>query len=248
MIEIRKQLADSVPFVRARAKTNPKIGIILGTGMGGLAGMIETEAVIPYEDIPHFVAGETPGHDGNLIFGKFSGIPIVAMQGRVHFYEGFSLKEVTYPVRLMRALGVETLVVSNAAGALNPLFRKGDVMLITDQINLMGDNPLRGPNDDALGVRFPDMSRAYTPELRRVFEATALENGIRLVEGVFVALMGPCYETAAEYRFLRTIGADAVGMSTVPEVIVAVHGGMEGGRFLYDNRYVPAGFLGSGRS
>jgi len=226
MLEIRKQLEETVPFIKSKTTIEPKIAIILGTGMGKIAEIIEADAVIPYGEIPHFPVSSAPSHEGNLIFGHLEGAPVMMMQGRVHFYEGYSMKEITYPVRLMKALGVDTLIGCNAVGALNPLFRKGDIMMITDLINLMGDNPLRGENDDELGVRFPDMTRAFTPELRDVVEKVALDNGIRLMQGVFVGLMGPNLETPAEYRFLRQIGADAVGMSTVPEVIVAVHGDM----------------------
>ncbi|MCK5833903.1 purine-nucleoside phosphorylase [bacterium] len=227
MHEIKKQLQETIPFIKSQMKLEPRIAIILGTGMGKLADIVEADVVIPYNKIPHFKMSASPGHKGNLIFGTIDGVSVMVMQGRVHFYEGYTMKEITYPVRVMQALGIDTMFVSNAAGALNPLFRKGDVMLITDHINLMGDNPLRGSNNDDLGLRFPDMSRAYTAGHRKIIEAIALEKGLRLAQGVFVALMGPCYETAAEYRFLRAIGADAVGMSTVPEVIVAVHGGMK---------------------
>ena len=226
MIEIRKQLEETIPFIQSRTKIEPKVSLILGTGMGKIAEIIDTEAVIPYGEIPHFPSSAAPGHKGNLVFGHIGGVPTMVMQGRVHFYEGYSMKEITFSVRTMKALGVDTMIVCNAAGALNPLFQRGDIMLITDQINLMGDNPLRGKNDDELGIRFPDMSDAYTAEHREMVERVALEKGMRLVQGVFVALMGPSLETAAEYRFLRNIGADAVGMSTVPETIVAVHGGM----------------------
>jgi len=226
MHRIKNQLSETVPFLKSKTKVQPKIGLILGTGMARVAEIIEAESIIPYNEIPHFAVSTVESHAGNLILGHLEGVPVLAMQGRFHFYEGYDMKTITYPVRVMKALGIDTMLVSNAAGALNPLFEPGDVMLMTDHINLMGDSPLRGVNDPELGVRFPDMSRAYTPELRKLAEKVALEKSIRLVQGVYVALMGPNLETAAEYRFLRTIGADTVGMSTVPEVTVAVHSSM----------------------
>lgn len=227
MKDIRTKLSETIPFLKSKTKIVPKVGIILGTGMDNLTSIIDIETSLGYEEVPHFPESSVQGHRGNLIFGHLAGAPVLTMQGRCHFYEGYDMKTITYPIRAMKALGIGTMIVSNAAGGLNPLFRAGDIMIIADHINLMGDNPLRGFNDDSLGPRFPDMSRAYTPNLRRLAEETALELGIRTVEGVLLALMGPTYETPAEYRFLRTIGADAVGMSTVPEVIVAVHSGMD---------------------
>ena len=227
MLEIRKQLEETIPVIRKYYAGTPKIGIILGTGLGKVAESIDVETEIPYEKIPHFAVSTVESHAGKLIFGKLAGVPVMAMQGRFHYYEGWTMKQITYPVRVMKALGVDILLVSNAAGALNPLFRPGDIMLITDHINLIGDNPLIGKNDDTLGPRFPDMSNAYTKELRKIAEETALELGIRLVQGVYVPVSGPNLETPAEYRFLRTIGGDAVGMSTAPEVIVAVHSSMK---------------------
>ena len=227
MLEIRKQLEETIPVIRKYYAGTPKIGIILGTGLGKVAESIDVEKEIPYEKIPHFAVSTVESHAGKLIFGKLAGVPVMAMQGRFHYYEGWTMKQITYPVRVMKALGVDILLVSNAAGALNPLFRPGDIMLITDHINLIGDNPLIGKNDDTLGPRFPDMSNAYTKELRKIAEETALELGIRLVQGVYVPVSGPNLETPAEYRFLRTIGGDAVGMSTAPEVIVAVHSSMK---------------------
>jgi len=227
MLEIRKQLEETIPVIRQYYQGTPTIGIILGTGLGKVAEAIEVEAEIPYEKLPHFAVSTVESHAGKLLFGTLSGVPVMAMQGRFHYYEGWTMKQITYPVRVMKALGAKVLLVSNAAGALNPLFRPGDIMLITDHINLIGDNPLIGPNDDSLGPRFPDMSDAYTKELRLLAEETALELGIRLVQGVYVPMAGPNLETPAEYRFLRLIGGDAVGMSTAPEVIVAVHSGMK---------------------
>ncbi len=227
MLEIRKQLEETIPVIRQYYQGTPTIGIILGTGLGKVAEAIEVEVEIPYEKLPHFAVSTVESHAGKLLFGTLSGVPVMAMQGRFHYYEGWTMKQITYPVRVMKALGAKVLLVSNAAGALNPLFRPGDIMLITDHINLIGDNPLIGPNDDSLGPRFPDMSDAYTKELRLLAEETALQLGIRLVQGVYVPMAGPNLETPAEYRFLRLIGGDAVGMSTAPEVIVAVHSGMK---------------------
>jgi purine-nucleoside phosphorylase len=226
MTELRKQIAESLEFIRTKTKSKPTIGIILGTGLGGLVKEIKQDVVIDYATIPHFPISTVESHHGKLIFGTLAGKKIVAMQGRFHMYEGYNLKQVTFPVRVMKFLGVKSILVSNAAGALNPLFKKGDVMLISDHINLLGDNPLIGPNDDEIGPRFPDMSEAYDKELIGLAEQAALDLKIRVQKGVYVAMQGPNLETKSEYRFLRTIGADAVGMSTVPEDIVAVHMGM----------------------
>jgi purine-nucleoside phosphorylase len=227
MTELRKQIAQALEFIRTKTDVKPKIGIILGTGLGGLVKEIKKEVVIDYANIPHFPVSTVESHHGKLIFGTLAGKKIVAMQGRFHLYEGYDLKQITFPVRVMKFLGVESILVSNAAGALNPLFQKGDVMIISDHINLLGDNPLIGPNDDELGPRFPDMSEAYSKELIAHAEQAALDLKIRVQKGVYVAMQGPNLETKAEYRFLRTVGADAVGMSTVPEDIVAVHMGMK---------------------
>lgn len=217
---------ETVSFLRTRTEARPAVGIILGTGLGGLVKEIAAETVIDYAEIPHFPVSTVESHKGKLIVGTLGGKSVVAMQGRFHYYEGYTMGQVTYPVRVMKALGVETLLISNAAGGMNPLFSKGDIMLITDHINLLGDNPLIGPNEDTLGPRFPDMSEPYSRELIALAERVALDLKVRLQKGVFVALTGPTMETRAEYRFLRTIGADVVGMSTVPEVIVAVHQSM----------------------
>ncbi|RKZ29942.1 purine-nucleoside phosphorylase [bacterium] len=227
MLEIRKQLEETIPVIREYYDGTPLIGMILGTGLGKVAEAIHTEVEISYEKLPHFAVSTVESHAGKLLFGELSGVPVMAMQGRFHYYEGWNMKQITYPVRVMKALGAKVLFVSNAAGALNPLFRPSDIMIITDHINLIGDNPLIGPNDDELGPRFPDMSDAYTKQLRELAEQTALELGIRVVQGVYVPVAGPNLETPAEYRFLRIIGGDAVGMSTAPEVIVAVHSGMK---------------------
>jgi purine-nucleoside phosphorylase len=213
--------------IRDRSPRRPAAAIILGTGLGGLAKEIKAEVVIPYEEIPGFPLSTVEAHAGRLILGSLSGKPVVAMQGRFHRYEGYSLQQVTFPVRVMHALGAETLVVSNACGGMHPLWAPGDLMLIADHINLIGDNPLIGPHDERLGPRFPDMSQPYDESLRAMARKLALELGITLREGVYVAVTGPNLETRAEYRMLRAMGADVVGMSTVPEVIVAVQEGMK---------------------
>ena len=212
--------------VRARFSQRPDVGIILGTGLGRLGAEIEVVATIDYGDIPGFPLSTVESHEGRLLCGRLGGKTVVAMQGRFHRYEGYSLQQVSFPVRVLKALGAGTLIVSNACGGLNPLWAAGDLMLISDHINLLGDSPLIGPNDDRLGPRFPDLSAAYDESLRDAARAVAGTRGITLREGVYVAVAGPNLETRAEYRFLRGIGADAVGMSTVPEVLVAVHAGM----------------------
>lgn len=227
MGDLKKKIMESVDFIENHVKIQPEIGIILGTGLGALADEIKKKTVIDYGDIPHFPLSTVESHHGKLIIGKLGGKNIVAMQGRFHFYEGYSMEQITLPVRVMKFLGAKTLIVSNAAGGLNPNFRKGDIMVIVDHINLLGQNPLIGPNDDSIGPRFPDMSEPYSKELIKIAMQAALDNKIRVERGVFVAMTGPSLETRAEYRFLRQIGADAVGMSTVPEDIVAVHMGMK---------------------
>jgi purine-nucleoside phosphorylase len=220
----RVQAAAAV--VRGRSALVPDIGIILGTGLGGLAREIVVEAEVPYGEIPGFPLSTVETHAGRLLLGRLGGRSVVAMQGRFHRYEGYDLQQVTFPVRVLRALGASMLIVSNACGGMNPLWGPGDLVLLSDHINLLGDNPLVGPNDERLGPRFPDMSAPYDPELRALARKAALELGIVLREGVYVAVPGPNLETRAEYRMLRGIGADVVGMSTVPEVIVAGHQGM----------------------
>jgi purine-nucleoside phosphorylase len=226
MRELRQQIQEATSVLRQKTRIEPEIGVILGTGLGGLAEEIEKEAVISYTEIPHFPVSTVESHAGRLIFGHLGGKRVMAMQGRFHYYEGYTMKQITFPVRVMKALGCHTLVVSNACGGLNPLFSAGDLMIITDHVNLLGDNPLIGPNDDNLGPRFPDMSEPYTTALIALAEQVALEEKLRVQKGVYVALPGPNLETRAEYRFLRYIGADVVGMSTAPEVIVAVHANM----------------------
>lgn len=230
MKTLRNKIKEAVDFIRTKTQMRPKIGIILGTGLGRLAEEIEKEVVIDYQDIPHFPVSTVESHHGKLIFGRLGGKEVVAMQGRFHYYEGYTMEQITFPVRVMSykvGLGVETLFISNAGGALNLEFEKGDLMIITDHINLLGDNPLIGPNDNELGVRFPDMSEPYSKELIQLAEKIAAEENIKVRKGVYVAVTGPNLETRAEYRFLRIIGADAVGMSTVPENIVANHMGMK---------------------
>lgn len=212
--------------VRAHFAHVPDVAIILGTGLGGLAAAIEQPVTIAYGEIPGFPLSTVESHAGRLLCGTIGGKTVVAMQGRFHRYEGYSLQQVTFPVRVLRALGAKTLVVSNACGGMHPLWAAGDLMLIADHINLLGDNPLVGPNDDRLGPRFPDMSAPYDEALRATARREAARLGVTLREGTYVAVIGPNLETRAEYRMLRGLGADVVGMSTVPEVIVALHGGM----------------------
>jgi purine-nucleoside phosphorylase len=226
MAELYEQIQEATQAIRARWSGKPSVGIILGTGLGGLTEEIQTEASLPYGDIPHFPLATVESHAGRLVCGVLAGKTVVAMEGRFHFYEGYTLKQITLPVRVMKALGCDTLIVSNACGGMNPQFNKGDIMVIEDHINLLGDNPLIGRNDDRLGPRFPDMCHPYDPQLIALTRRIALEERIPTQQGVFVAVAGPNLETRAEYRFLRNIGADVVGMSTVPEIIVAVHCGL----------------------
>ena len=219
-------IAEAAAVVRARFGRKPDAGIILGTGLGRLAHDIHADVVIEYGDIPNFPLSTVESHAGRLLCGTLGGKTVVAMQGRFHRYEGYSLQQVTFPVRVLKALGADTLIVSNACGGLNPLWSAGDVMLIADHINLLGDSPLIGANDDTLGPRFPDLSMPYDMGLREMARQVAARERITLREGVYVAVPGPNLETRAEYRFLRAIGADVVGMSTVPEVLVAIHAGM----------------------
>ena len=226
MHELRTKIDEACRAIRAHRKISPRVGIILGTGLGGLASQIEGSTALPYSGIPHFPASTVESHAGQLVCGSLRGINVVAMEGRFHYYEGYSMQEVTFPVRVMKALGAEILIVTNAAGGMNPHFDLADVIVIEDHINLMGDNPLRGPNDDSLGPRFPDMAQPYDGKLLALAQQTALELAIPCQRGVFVAVTGPNLETRAEYRMLRAMGADVVGMSTVPEVIVAAHAGL----------------------
>lgn len=219
-------MEESIQSIQEYSKIKPEIAIILGTGLGGLIDDIEDRVMIPYEVIRNFPVSTVHGHSGNLVMGRFQDKWIIAMQGRFHYYEGYSMEQVTFPLRVMKQLGADIIIISNAAGGMNRFFKRGDLMLITDHINLMGSNPLIGPNNEQLGPRFPDMSQAYDPELIKLAENAAIEDGIKLHKGVYVGLTGPMLETPAEYRFLIGIGADAVGMSTIPEVIVARHMGM----------------------
>lgn len=213
-------------FINAQITTPPTVGIILGSGLGGLVDLIEKETELRYTDIPHFPVSTVKGHGGSLVFGKINGKSVVLMAGRFHYYEGYTMEEVTFPVRVMKALGVDTLFVSNAAGGTNATFGIGDLMVIKDHINLFPEHPLRGPNDERLGTRFPDMSEPYDNQLIALGKKTASDLGIPVQQGVYIGLQGPTFETPAEYKWLHGMGGDAVGMSTVPEVIVARHGGM----------------------
>ncbi len=225
MKTLKEQIDETMETIRKITSTEPAIGIILGTGLGTIKEIIKSEVNIPYQDIPYFPDDSL--HGGEFIVGELSGKKVLALSGRFHYYEGFSMQQVTFPVRIAKAMGVKTLIISNAAGGMNPLFKPGDLMIIEDHINLMGDNPLIGPNDDTLGPRFPDMSEPYSKDLIQLALQAAIDLKIYVQRGVYVALTGPNLETRAEYRFLRGIGADAVGMSTVPEVIVAVHAGLK---------------------
>lgn len=222
-----ERIQETTAFIQGRVKHQPTVGIILGSGLGDLSAHIKVEAELPYDSIPHFPVATVQGHAGKLLFGNSGGKEVVMMSGRFHYYEGYDMDAVTFPVRVMQAMGVQTLIVSNAAGGMNPEFKVGDIMLITDHINLFPEHPLRGPNDDRLGLRFPDMGEPYTRTLLEKARVIAQENNISVKEGVYIGLQGPTFETPAEYRWLHVIGGDAVGMSTVPEVIVAVHGGMQ---------------------
>lgn len=226
----REQYEIAADYIRSQSRHHPQVGVILGSGLNPLAKAVQTADLIPYGDIPHFPRPTVKGHAGRLVLGQLSGRTVMIMQGRVHFYEGYPIQQVVFPVRVMQVMGIRTLIVTNAAGGINPAFHAGDLMLISDHINLIGmagANPLFGPNDPTLGPRFPEMSQAYDPRLRTIAREVAQEQKIPLQEGVYVSLSGPSFETPADIRFLRMIGADAVGMSTVPEVIVARHGGMQ---------------------
>ena len=221
-----QKIQETVDFLFPKLPTHPKTGIILGTGLGNLVTQLTETIEIPYNTIPNFPLSTVEGHSGKLICGKLGGVDVLAMQGRFHYYEGYDMKQVTFPVRVMKALGINTLLVSNASGGVNPDFKIGDLMIITDHINLFPEHPLRGKNFPELGPRFLDMSEAYSKELVQKAKLIANRNNIKVVEGVYVGTSGPTFETPAEYRYFRSIGADAVGMSTVPEVIVANHAGM----------------------
>ena len=226
----RQQIEESAAAVRARMRYQPRVGLILGSGLGGLAEAIEPADIIPYSDVPHLAPSTVEGHAGCWVIGMLEGQPVIVMQGRSHYYEGYSMQRVTLPIRVMQLLGIQILVVTNASGGISPDLRPGDLMLITDHINLIGMaglSPLRGPNDLSFGPRFPDMSEAYDLGLRNLALRVAGEQNIKLHQGVYICLAGPSFETPADLRFLRRLGADAVGMSTVPEVTVARHGGIK---------------------
>ncbi len=226
MQSFRNKVLEATEFVRRNMPHRPRIGLQIGTGLGDCADGMDEVTSIDYKDIPHFAVSTVPTHHGRLLCDNIAGKAVIAMQGRFHYYEGYSMQQITLPVRVMQLLGIETLILSNAAGGINPLFSVGDIMVMTDHINLTGNNPLIGPNVDEWGPRFPDMSQVYDPSLVKLAEEVALKNGIRVQKGVYVGLAGPSLETGAEIRFLKTIGIDAVGLSTIPEVIAAVHGGM----------------------
>lgn len=226
-MHVTSEINSAKEYIKEITKYEPEIGIILGSGLGDLADNLEESVTIPYEDIPHFSKSEAKGHANQLVIGKLKGRTVVAMKGRYHYYEGYTLDEVTFPVRVMKALGIETLIVTNACGAVNTSFNPGELMLITDHINLVGTNPLIGKNNDELGPRFPDVSQVYNKDLRNLAKEIAEEQEIVLREGVYGWWSGPAYETPAEIRMIRTLGGDAIGMSTVPETIVAVHAGLK---------------------
>ncbi len=226
---MREQFEAAADAVRARTQQSPRVGIVLGSGLGGFAASVESPDIIPYDEIPHWPVSTVEGHHGELVVGTLEGQPVMVMSGRAHFYEGYPLSQVTLPVRVMQLMGVEILILTNAAGGLEATFTPGDLMLISDHINFVGmtgSNPLRGPNDSSLGTRFPDMSSAYDAELRQIAKEAARAENVPMHEGVYAAVGGPSFETPAEIRFLRTIGASAVGMSTAHETIVARHGGL----------------------
>lgn len=225
-MDLFEKIQTSAAYIQERINVAPQIGMVLGSGLGGLMNAVKIDAEIPYSEIPFFPTTTVKGHGGNLVTGTLHDRPIVIMTGRFHYYEGYSMEQVTFPIRVMRALGVHTLIISNAAGGMNPAFKIGDFMIIKDHVNLFPEHPLRGPNDERLGVRFPDMSEPYDTQLIQKAQKIAHDQGIDIHTGVYAGLQGPTFETKAEYKMLHVIGCDAVGMSTVPEVIVALHGGM----------------------
>lgn len=227
MSELQKKIAQSIAYIKNATSIQPQIGIILGSGLGELADEIDNKAIFRFQEIPHFPHPTIEGHKGNIVLGTLEEKKVMAMQGRIHYYEGYSMQQITFPVRLMKAMGINSLILTNACGGLNPSFNPGDLMLILDHINLMGDNPLIGQNEAQLGPRFPDMAEVYSERLIELARNVARKEGITLKEGIYTAVTGPSYETRAEIRFIKTIGSDAVGMSTVPEAIVAVHSGIE---------------------
>lgn len=227
MSDLLARMTEAAAAVRSRTALVPRIGLILGSGLGDLADQVTDAVRIPYGEIPHFPVSTVAGHAGELVLGTLAGQPVAVMKGRVHYYEGYTMAQVTFPTRVLKALGCESLIVTCAAGGLNPSFQAGDLMMITDHINLMGEDPLRGPNEESLGPRFPAMVDAYTPILRETCKRVAASQGITLQQGVYSPISGPCYNTTAELRMLRMLGGDAVGMSTVPEVVTAKHMGLQ---------------------
>jgi purine-nucleoside phosphorylase len=221
------KIKESAKFLKNQIDIFPKIAIVLGSGLGGLVDQLEVVKEIPYGEIPHFPVSTVKGHRGSLVFGKMNHTDVVVMSGRFHYYEGYTLKEVTFPIQVLKEIGIEKIILSNAAGGMNPTFKVGDIMVIRDHINLMGNNPLLGPNDDRLGARFQEMSEAYSRKIIQLAHKTAHQLNIHLQEGVYVGVTGPCFETPAEYRAFHILGGDAVGMSTVPETIVARYRGMD---------------------
>lgn len=224
---LTQRISEAVQLIQSRTELKPSVGLVLGSGLGFVADHFQDATVIPYEEIPHFPKSTIVGHEGSLVIGSFEGQRCVCMKGRVHYYEGYPMQTLAFPIYVMRALGVQTLLVTNAAGGVNPDFKVGDLMLIEDHLNFLGDNPLRGPNMSSFGPRFPDMTFAYADDIRELWRAVAASQGTSLREGVYAAMLGPSYETPAEIRMLHRLGADAVGMSTVPEVIVAAHCGVK---------------------
>jgi purine-nucleoside phosphorylase len=222
-----QQVQTAVAAIREKSALKPRAGVVLGTGLGSLPEAFEVDTIVPYAEIPHFARSQVESHANELVLGTLCGCPVALMRGRIHYYEGFSMREVTFPIRVLRGLGAETLILSSAVGGMNPLYQLGQIVLVADHINLMGDNPLIGPNEEDLGPRFPDMSEPYDNDLQAHLQQIALDEGIPLVKGILVGVAGPNLETRAEYRFLRWCGADVVGMSMVPENLVAVHGGMK---------------------
>jgi purine-nucleoside phosphorylase len=222
-MEFGNAFQETADFILSKTKLKPELGIVLGSGLGALGEKLEEACFIPYSEIPHFVSSTAPGHKGRVIIGKLGGKMLFCMQGRVHYYEGYTMRQITYPVRIMKKIGIQTLILTNSCGGLNPEFAPGDLMVITDHINFMGQNPLIGPNEEQFGVRFPDMTKAYSRDLISLAKQTAAEKGIQLREGVYIAYSGPSFETPAEIRLFQQFGGSAVGMSTVPEAIVASH-------------------------
>ena len=224
---LKDDIRETTAYIRSILSVQPEIGMVLGSGLGALADMLEEPCFIPFKDIPHFAVSTAPGHQGRLVVGKLAGKTLFCMQGRFHYYEGYTMQQVTYPIRVMKALGIETLILTNSSGGMDPVYAPGDLMLITDHINNMGVNPLIGPNEEDFGERFPDMSEAYSRELGEIAKTAAADLGITLHEGVYVAFSGPSFETPAEIKMFRMLGGSAAGMSTVPEAIVASHNQMK---------------------